>query len=81
MASSVTTSTARRRTVYVRAVADSLGSLTLDLPDDAFVLDIKEEIETKHAMHPPPSAQKLVFAGRVLANNERLEALAERVRP
>jgi len=81
MASAVATSTARRRTVYVRAVADSLGSLTLDLPDDAFVLDIKEEIAAKHALRPPPSAQKLVFAGRVLANNERLEALAERVRP
>ena len=74
-------STGPRRVVYVKSVTDNQGSLALALPPDTFVLDMKEAIAAQHPYCPPPAAQKLVFGGRVLADNERLEALTERVRP
>jgi pyruvate/2-oxoglutarate dehydrogenase complex dihydrolipoamide acyltransferase (E2) component len=70
------------RRVHIKMVADRTGAdLAVEVPADALVADIKVAVHAQHVLRPPVATQKLVYAGRLLADTDRLTTVLEREDP
>jgi len=54
----------------VKSASASIDDLELDCDLDWTVLKVKSEISTKYPGHPSPQSQKLVYAGKLLSDDE-----------
>ena len=73
-----------RQQVHIKLVlerrVDGAVDIDVDVPRDAFIFDVKAAVFAQHPLHPPPAVQKLIFAGRLLSDSDRLDSVLDRVR-
>jgi hypothetical protein len=54
-------------------LASAPSPLTLRVPAASSVAELKARVSSEHPLRPPISAQRLIFAGRLLGDEERLD--------
>ena len=51
--------------------SETEAPLRLSVSLDGTIRDIKERLRQQHPDHPPPADQRLIFAGKLLADSSR----------
>jgi hypothetical protein len=67
-------------THIVVSVRETSGrpDLLVEMRSDTTVAELKQRIEEEHDCHPPAASQRLIFAGRLLADHATIkDALKE----
>ena len=60
--------------------SESEAPLRLSVSLDGTIRDIKEHLRQQHPEHPPPSDQRLIFAGKLLTDSLRTADVLRQVR-
>lgn len=66
--------------VVVRSSSGSSTDVVYQLSAGAKVLELKQKVAERHASHPPPENQRLIFCGRILNNEDVISELGRSVR-
>ena len=65
--------------ISIKCPTPGVADFQVKLPLSSTILNVKEEVAENHPLKPPVTSQKLIFCGRLLANESELREVLRQV--